>query len=456
MTHDGFLLGFGREVAPRGRLQRLVYSMPLLGRRFEQAIWPPEYIWTDGTASPHIFVTAGSGAGKTLGLVLPWCQAALKRGSLVYFNGAGPGFDWFVRECVANELSPENICLIDPGHNLDLGTPWIDLLRPLPGRRLEQAAESLVADMMVMSQRLSQPGPRMNEVGYNIFRVLQLEGEGLPLAKLHTFLYNQLLRRAWISRCPDADLKAYWQYFEEHINPQQKAVILNPVSNKFAPLLRCPFTSPMFAATESSVHLDQLINTKGMGLAVNFYSDNIHKDVVETLAQLFFSHLKTCIIQRGAIRRDERVPLTVIVDEYSFIRSPAVMEDLYRLSRNLSVTILEESELRAIVGSSGCVFVMAVGQKESERLGLELAKPTGTKRKSWTELGYYSVYEEIYHMQELLSKEKQKQQQGVASLNPKGLYFLRTPTRTMPPEDVEKEEAFRLAVAQRWYRPLKQ
>jgi hypothetical protein len=211
MKYTGFLLGFGREVVPRNHWQRLVYTMPLIGRRLEKAIWPPEYIWTDGTSSPHIMVTAGSGSGKTLGLVLPFCQEALKRGSLVYFNGAGPGFQWFVQECVANHLSAENICLIDPTYDTSLGYPLLDLLRPLPGLLLEEAADSLVSDMMVMSQRLSQPGPRQNEVGYNIFRMLQLTDGGLPLSEMQTFLYNPPVRKGWISRCPDLNLRAYWQ-----------------------------------------------------------------------------------------------------------------------------------------------------------------------------------------------------------------------------------------------------
>jgi hypothetical protein len=96
-------------------------------------------------------------------------------------------------------------------------------------------------------------------------------------------------------------------------------------------------------------------------------------------------------------------------------------------------------------------MVMGVGQKEADRLGVELAKPTGSKRKSWTDPGYYSVYEEIYHMQDLLSGEKQQPQQAVPLLKPKGLYFLRTKTRTLPPDNPADEAFFRSEVARVWY-----
>jgi hypothetical protein len=95
---------------------------------------------------------------------------------------------------------------------------------------------------------------------------------------------------------------------------------------------------------------------------------------------------------------------------------------------------------------------MGCGEKEAERLCLELYRPTGTKRKSWKEERlFYSPHEEMYAFYDLLSKDKQKPRQAVTLVNPKGLYFLKTPERTAPEADPAREAEFKESVAAFWW-----
>ena len=61
-----FVLGHGREVSARTRMQRLVYTMPIFGSALEQWIWRPFEISTQGADSPSILIIAAGGKGKTL------------------------------------------------------------------------------------------------------------------------------------------------------------------------------------------------------------------------------------------------------------------------------------------------------------------------------------------------------------------------------------------------------
>ena len=202
-----------------------------------------------------------------------------------------------------------------------------------------------------------------------------------------------------------------------------------------------------------------MINTKHTAVAVELSSERLGTEVAETLAQVLFSRLKLAILQRASIPPASRVPLTVIVDEYSLIRSP-VVPILYRLVRNMNVTVIvmlqdmsvfSDEELRAILGSTGTILAMGCGEKEAERLCLELYRPSGTKRKSWKDERYYSPNEEMYIFYDLLSKEKQKPRQAICLVNPKGLYFLKTQERTEPVADPVREAQFKEAVAAFWW-----
>jgi hypothetical protein len=215
----------------------------------------------------------------------------------------------------------------------------------------------------------------------------------------------------------------------------------------------------MFSSTSTTVPLERFINTTGMALAVELSSERLGTEVAETLAQVLFSRLKLAILQRATIHPQYRVPLTIIVDEYSLIRSP-VVPLLFRLVRNMQVAVIvmvqdmavfDEEQLRAICGSTGTILVMGCGEKEAERLCLELYRPTGTQRKSWKDERYYSPHEEMYIFQDHLSKDKQKPQQAVCLVNPKGLYFLRTPDRQPPPEYPVREALFKEEVARYWW-----
>jgi hypothetical protein len=78
---------------------------------------------------------------------------------------------------------------------------------------------------------------------------------------------------------------------------------------------------------------------KRHALAVELISDNLGSEVAETLAQALLSRLKLAILQRASIPPESRVPLTVLIDEYSLIRSP-VVPLFYRLVRNMNVTVI--------------------------------------------------------------------------------------------------------------------
>ena len=456
-----FILGYGREVSARTRWQRLVYTMPIFGAALEQWIWRPYEISTHGADSPSIFVVAAGGKGKTL-LGDSLCEAALAQGALVLLNGGGPLYTYFVRRAARDRMAPERVCLVEPSYRTDdLGSPLLHWLQPLPGYKPEEVVEAFVSDTLTMSHRISSPGPRQADLAYYLFRLLQLEQR--PVSDLHTVLYNVPVRQAWIDRCPEKDTREYWQYFTSKLNPNQQATWLSPVANKWSPVLRSPFTSGMFSTTESTVHLERIINTKGMALAVELSSERLGTEVAETLAQVFFSRLKLAILQRASIPPAARVPLTVIVDEYSLIRS-TVIPLLYRLVRNMNVTIIvmlqdmsvfDEEQLRAILGSTGTILAMGCGEKEAERLCLELYRPSGTKRKSWKDERYYSPNEEMYQFYDLLSKDKQKPRQAICLVNPKGLFFLKTPERTEPVADPVREAQFKEAVAAFWWaRPV--
>lgn len=249
----------------------------------------------------------------------------------------------------------------------------------------------------------------------------------------------------------------YWEWFDREYNENQKAIVLNVLGNKWSPLIRSPFTGPMVSSIDSTIDMRRIVNTKGMALVVELSEGRLGQDVSQTLAQAVLSRIKLEILQRAEIPEAQRVPCTILIDEYSLIKSPAVSV-LYRLSRNLSCTVIvmlqdlsvfAEEELRAITGNSS-LLVMGVGEKEGERLVLELFRPTGTKKKSWTEERYYSPNEEIYIAQDHLFD--QEPQRAVALMKPTGLYFMKTPTRKPPVSDPEKELLYRAEIATHWYK----
>jgi hypothetical protein len=447
------LLGSGRVIQEPTRNMQKIRAVPWCGAWLERKLWKPCPITNDTADNGHIVTVATSGKGKTLGVALPLFEQAVQKGGGIVLDGVGTLSRYCLRQAIALKIPPERFFYWEPGKYTEFGTPLFHWLGARPDQTQEEVVEELVSDVVEVSERRQASGFRQADFSRHGFRLLQLADE--PLVNFPRLL-SSTYRQNILKRVSDLWTLEWWHDFGKNLRPDQQRTWAESSLNRFGGMSFLPMVASAIAHTRSTVDFFTSIQ-RGDVLVMNLGESRMKQEIATTWGQMTISKLKSAIMQRESIPEKDRIPLTLICDEYSLFHTPATLR-LFRMARNMGVSLIllmqefdfiPEPDLRAILGSAGTVIAMGCGAKEGERLVHELFDLGTPRRRAWADDHYFTPNELYYGG--LTRVMSQEQRQTVTKVRPTGLYYMMTPYRDRPVEHPEAERWYMEQVADHWY-----
>jgi hypothetical protein len=228
------------------------------------------------------------------------------------------------------------------------------------------------------------------------------------------------------------------------------------VHNKFGGLCLSPLTRPMISSRESPIDVFQAMQ-EGMWLIINLSEAGLGKELQQRVGQLFQCALKTATMRR--LRAQDRPPFLVICDEYPVYKSRIMSEELLRQSRNADVGLIflcqdtapfSDAEFFILVGNCATVGAGRCSRHDAEAMAGEIFLYRGATWRDWDSTRNNSPTEELRAYAALIMSRKEGQEMIRVSPDDTA-YFLDHPYTEYPPEDPDRERAFRAAVATHWY-----
>ena len=323
-----------------------------------------------------------------------------------------------------------------------------------------EMVEELTSATAEVSKLRSTPGARELSIARMSFASLMLAGR--PFSDITLFLTDSATRSAIVKKAAHPDLERFWLGEHSYFQGLPKDV-LESLRNKWDGLTLHPAIKPCISERDFKgefAHLSNFI-AKGGWWIKPLSERRLKTEQRMTLAQLEQYQLKVAVLQREEVH--EKPFFNVWLDEYPQYRSSITHNDTLRLARsqNIGLTFLcqdtgifNDDEFRALAGCATKI-VFNCDRSSAEDMVRQIFQPEGKSSKDWEGKITYSVRDEVDNYVSLVMS--QDRGEAIVKIDPqKHAHFLEVPYVENPKVTPKQEQAFREAVAKRWYRPRKE
>ena len=469
-------LGKGRAIAPDDSSDLWWWSLPFFGQWCFNVLNPLVDIDTSGTLNPFQLWCGEMGTGKTNGQKLQINHQIERGGGGMVLDGkegAQSLGTYTIQRLAEVGWDPEKCFILD--FFSPFGHPMVDLLFDDTQDDVSwfQVVNELVDATTVMAstnQGLLDRGKSMARMAW---QVLYLGGK--PASDIQRFLMDKGFQRNIVRHVAKQydypELELFWLGYEDfqkegvykdaYVDRLEKFV-LESTRNKWDIVIH-PAIRPCLNTRDTLGEFAQLFDfmQNGGWWIIHLSENRLKMDFRQTIAQLAQYLLKVAALKRQEVADKPFFP--VWLDEYQHYKSPithgSMLEEVAR-SQNIGLSFIcqnvasfSDEEFRAlaecaILGTYACEY------KSARDMVMEIFQPTGQTYKDWKEEKFNSIKDELDQYIGLVME----QQRGEAIVRVKPntqAYFLELPKVEDPNISPATEQAFRKAVAKRWYRPRK-
>lgn len=220
--------------------------------------------------------------------------------------------------------------------------PGINLL----DMTLGASVDKVVSDLIVVGQALWTEywGPRMEQILRYAARTIALinrrrVAEGRPQEQLGVLFVPRLLlaqsrrREAYLlSNLPPAgdpdvnDVLWWWKYYYDEQSTMLMQQVISPVITKIYHLSGVEALRNIMGQAQTTLDFRQVIRDRGIVL-VNSGGAVLGQDVGAFIGSLVLNYLDAVVREQGALPREQRIGMTVVVDEFQSIRGGVSWRD---------------------------------------------------------------------------------------------------------------------------------
>jgi hypothetical protein len=219
--------------------------------------------------------------------------------------------------------------------------------------------DKVVSDLIVVGKALWSEywGPRMEQVlRYAALTIALVNrrrvAEGHPERQLGVLFIPRLLlansrrREAYLlANLPPAgdpvidDVLWWWKYYYDAQRTALVQQVISPVITKIYHLSGVESLRNVFGQARTTVDFRRVIREAGIVL-VNTGGATLGQDVGAFVGALFLNYLDAVTREQGALPRDRRVPITVVVDEFQSIRGGVSWRDFLGQLRKFGAHVI--------------------------------------------------------------------------------------------------------------------
>ncbi|MDX8143306.1 type IV secretion system DNA-binding domain-containing protein [Lentzea sp. BCCO 10_0061] len=329
-------------------------STPGLQRAGAKAVPPPPGIAATGEQIKPIGLS-DSGHARPVGL-----HIADARHHMHILGATGSGkSELMARMILADAEAGRGVVVVDPKGDLvsdilmrlpeELGEKVVlfdadsrarpPVLNPLEGADKARAVDNLVS---IFSRIYSSSwGPRTDD----ILRAGLLTLTAMPgtptLIDLPKLLTVPAYRARACDQIDDEVLKGFWSWYDD-LSEASRAQVIAPLMNKVRGFLLRPFVRAAIASGESTVDMDEVLNTGGICL-VRIARDALGMETARLVGSIVVARTWQAATRRARVPQRKRRDCALYIDEcHNFLNLAYPMEDMlaeargYRLSMTLA------------------------------------------------------------------------------------------------------------------------
>ena len=329
-------------------------STPGLQRAGAKAVPPPPGIATTGEQIKPIGLS-DSGHARPVGL-----HIADARHHLHILGATGSGkSELMARMILADAEAGRGVVVVDPKGDLvsdilmrlpeELGEKVVlfdadsrarpPVLNPLEGADRARAVDNLVS---IFSRiYASSWGPRTDDILRASLLTLTAMSGTPTLVDLPKLLTVPAYRARACDQIDDEVLKGFWSWYDDH-SEASRAQVIAPLMNKLRGFLLRPFVRAAIAGGESTVDMDDVLNTGGICL-VRIARDALGMETARLVGSIVVARTWQAATRRARVPQRKRRDCSLYIDEcHNFLNLAYPMEDMlaeargYRLSMTLA------------------------------------------------------------------------------------------------------------------------
>jgi len=289
-------------------------------------------------AARHVHVMGGTGQGKT-SLLLLLARSHIHRGegfALIDPHGdvvqhlLAFVYDQAEEREGRRAVDLSRVHLVEPFHDDSAVS-----LNPLDPGNFPVHAQ--VSTLVGIFRRLwgSAWGFRMADVLRNALLTLAWS-EG-TLAEVPRLLTDTAFRQAKVTRVSDAEVRAYWRDRFEPLTDRARLTWVEPVLNKWGELLADPCVRRLLGRREGCLDIRRVMDEGGW-LLVNCARGQL-RDASHLVGSLVVAQIQAAALSRADQPEAERVPFTLIVDEFQSF-APDDFETILSESRKYGLRLV--------------------------------------------------------------------------------------------------------------------
>jgi hypothetical protein len=215
--------------------------------------------------------------------------------------------------------------------------------------------------------------------------LLALAEVGGTLADVEPILYDAEVRQRLVEQVTNQAVLQFFAQYEALPEPQKNLWRL-PISNKLGPFLAIPPIRQILTNPDL-LPLKDLIDTPGSILLVSLDADKLGQGA-NLIGGLFIATLTNFLWDRSRIKKEERNPLTLFLDEFQRFAAdsfdPLLAEGrrygLRLRLANQSLVQLSKELRQMILSNVGALTVFQVGGKDASDLAQEIPCPSHVRR----------------------------------------------------------------------------
>jgi len=211
-------------------------------------------------------------------------------------------------------------------------------------------------------------GPRMDLIFRHCLTTLSLRG--MTLSDVPRFLIDANFRAVVVSELTDPIERSFWLNEFESQSDAMKLTVVQPVLNKVAPFVDDFYLRHMFAQRHSAIDFRQAMDDRKwilVNVPKGIAGENAH-----LAGSLSVSSVRTAAMSRVDIPEEDRIPFTLIADEfqcyvhYDFeeILSEARKFRLGLVMAHQHLDQIERSMRAAIFGNVASTFLFRLGHQD--------------------------------------------------------------------------------------------
>jgi len=223
-------------------------------------------------------------------------------------------------------------------------------------------------------------GPRLEHVLSASIAAL-LECENTSLLGLYRMLTDARYRDGVVRRVNDPIVRAFWLNEFAGYDERFRSEVVAPILNKVGPLIMSPLVRNVFGQVKSRLDLREVMDGRKIFIA-NLSKGLLGEDKSNLFGAMLVARFQVAAMSRADIPEHDRVPFTLVVDEFQNFTSDSFTSMLAESRKqNLAVVLANQfldqirPEFRdAIFGNCGSLVSFRVGDRDAERLAREFGK----------------------------------------------------------------------------------